>query len=161
MRDGARGGSRTMTLREICTRDVAVALASEDIVTAAQRMRRSHVGDLVVVEEVGGRKKPIGLITDRDIVVAVVAEGVRYLEQCTVGDAMTNRLLVAPEDSSFEDALARMSANGVRRLPLVDADGSLSGIVSFDDILALMSDELMDVARLISRARQREQIVRK
>lgn len=141
---------------ELCTRDVVVATREEPIVTAAQRMRDEHVGDLVVVDEIGGRRVPVGIITDRDIVVHLVADGPARVARSRVADAMSEVLISAHEDDDVSDVLGRMTANGVRRIPLVDDDGCLAGLLSFDDVVALLSEELVDLSHLIVRQQRRE-----
>jgi CBS domain-containing protein len=146
-----------MTAGEVCTKDVIVATRDESIVAAARRMREHHVGDLVVVEEPVGRRMPVGVLTDRDIVLNVVARGVDEVERAHVVDAMSGDLVWAHRDDAIEDVLARMTASGVRRIPLVDNDGCLWGVLALDDVMSLLSEELADVVRLVTRARKREQ----
>jgi CBS domain-containing protein len=145
-----------MTAAELATKDVIVATRDESIVTAARRMREHHVGGLVVVDEAAGRCMPVGVLTDRDIVVSVVAEGADHLEHARVRDAMSSDLVWAHRDDSVEDVLARMTASGVRRLPLVDDDGCLCGVLAMDDFVQLLSEELTDFVRLMARERGRE-----
>jgi CBS domain-containing protein len=145
-----------MKAAELCTRDVVVATREESIVNAAQRMRDEHVGDLVVVDTLGGRSLPVGIITDRDIVVHIVAEGPERLERSRVRDVMSEVLISAHEEDDVGDVLGRMTANGVRRIPLVDDDGCLTGVLSFDDVVALLAEELVDLSQLIARQQRRE-----
>lgn len=145
-----------MTAGELCTRDVVTAMRDEPLVMAAQRMRDMHVGDLVVVDEVGGRREPVGVLTDRDIVVKVLAAGPERVARARVLDAMSETLITAHEEDNIEDVLGRMTANGVRRVPLVDDDGCLAGVLSFDDIVAMLSEELVDLSHLIARQQRRE-----
>jgi CBS domain-containing protein len=145
-----------MRASELCTRDVVVAARDESVIAAAKRMRDAHVGDLVVVDDVGGRRVPIGIITDRDIVVELVANGAERLAVARVGDAMTDTLISAHEEDDVADVLGRMTANGVRRIPLVDDDGCLTGVLSFDDVVALLAEELADLSHLVLRQQRRE-----
>ncbi|WP_233839076.1 CBS domain-containing protein [Paraburkholderia sp. ZP32-5] len=127
-----------MNTGSICTRDVAVCERHATILDAAQLMREHHVGDLVVVEMSGGRRVPVGMLTDRDIVLAIVAKQANP-EKIFVNDVMsTPPALVAEQDDLWLIA-SRMHLNGVRRLPVVDAGGCLSGIVSLDDVLQAVS----------------------
>lgn len=145
-----------MTAGEFSTRDVIVATRDESIVDAARRMREFHVGDLIVVDDAAGRRLPIGVLTDRDIVLNVVAKGSDHLARARVVDAMSGDLVWAHQDDAVEDVLGRMTASGVRRIPLVDNDGCLVGVLALDDIMGLLSEELADLSRLVTRARQRE-----
>ena len=123
-------------------------------------MRRYHIGDVVVIDQTDGKPVPIGMLTDRDIVVEVVAAGVDPRE-ITVGDLLTRQLEVIEAHESDSDALRRMSAAGVRRLPVVDRDGVLLGIVSVDDLLPPLALQLDAVAELSRRGRSVEARIRK
>jgi CBS domain-containing protein len=149
-----------MTLGDICKRDVVTCRATDTVVAAAQFMRTFHVGDVVVVAERNWHRTPIGILTDRDIVVSVIAQDPADLETLTVADVMSRDLITARETDTLEDALERMDLNGIRRLPVVDGDGSLTGIVSFDDVLGMVSTELANLARLVNREQRREQVRR-
>ena len=148
-----------MSIGEICTRDVVVAAASTTVDTAAELMRRHHVGDLVVVEERGGQRIPLGIITDRDIVVEVVAAGLDP-KALTVGDIMGPELVTGREEDGILDTLKIMRTRGVRRLPILDETGGLLGIVTVDDLIEVFAEELTDLARVISRGRAREAKIR-
>lgn len=139
-----------MTVSLICNHNVATIAASEGIVAAAQRMREEHVGNLIVVQRRGSAKVPVGILTDRDIVVSVVAKGVPP-DSVTVGDAMTHDVLTVREDDGVEFALREMRRKGVRRAPVVGKRGALVGIVSLDDVvqhLATQLGRLADVIRI-------------
>ena len=139
-----------MTIGLICNHNVATIDPKEGVVDAAVRMREEHVGDLVVVEQRGSVRTPIGILTDRDIVVGVVAKRVSA-ESLTVGDVMTRDLLTVREDNGVEFALREMRRGGVRRVPVVGKRGELVGVVSIDDILqhlATQLDRLADIVRV-------------
>ena len=145
-----------MTVGVICTRNVVVAPKDESIVDAAKRMRMLHVGTVVVVNEGDERRVPLGILTDRDIVLSVVASDPEHLRFLTVGDAMSDDLVTAPEDTSLTDALALMQERGIRRLPVVDHAGSLVGIVTVDDVVRSMAAEMARLATLMNREEQVE-----
>jgi CBS domain-containing protein len=144
-----------MSIGEICTRDVVIAPASTTVESAAELMRRHHVGDLVVVEERGHLRIALGIVTDRDIVVEVVAAGLDP-KTLTVGDIMGPELVTGREEDGILDTLQIMRTRGVRRLPILAEDGSLLGIVTVDDLIEVFAEELTDLARVISRGRARE-----
>jgi CBS domain-containing protein len=144
-----------MKTTDICNREVVTVGAHDSLRDAAALMRQHHVGDVVVVERSGGYLAPLGILTDRDIVVEVVAGGVE-LEDVTVGDAMTGDLGTAGEDDDLLSTLERMRENAVRRLPVIDAKGVLVGIVTLDDIIGLLAKELTEVWALIVRERRHE-----
>jgi len=144
-----------MKTGELCNREVITASRDTSIEEAARLMRDHHVGSLVVVESRDGRTEPVGIITDRDIVIEVIAENVA-LDEVVVGDVMSFALLKVTEDESILETTQRMRARGVRRAPVIAKDGSLAGIIAIDDILQLLSEELLTVSRLMSREAEQE-----
>src|SRR5690349_2623930 len=138
-----------MTIGDICKRNVVIAPKSESIVDAAKRMRLMHVGTVIVVEERGGKQVPAGILTDRDIVLSVVASNAEHLPFITVADAMSDDLLTAAEETSLAEALKLMQQRGVRRLPVLDRDGALAGVVTLDDVVRFLAQELDQVVRLM------------
>jgi predicted transcriptional regulator len=145
-----------MTVGEICNRNVVVAPKTEMIVDAAKRMRTSHVGDLVVIENRNGRHFPIGIVTDRDIVISVVAGDPDHINYLLVSDVMSDDLVTAREHDSIETALKKMEEHGVRRLQIVDADGALAGILTLDDILQYLTGQQSELVALVAREQRRE-----
>lgn len=119
-------------------------------------MRDEHVGDLVVVDEDGGRRVPIGILTDRDIVVGLLARDADQLWRLDVGDILTHELTAVKEADDVEDVLDRMRRLGVRRMPVVDAGNELWGIFTLDDMLGLLSEDLASVVSLVAKGRRRE-----
>jgi CBS domain-containing protein len=145
-----------MTVGDICTRHVVVAPKTEMLVDAALRMRTSHVGAVVIVESKEGRQIPIGIVTDRDIVVSVVAGDPDHLNFMLISDMMTTDLVTARADESVEAAIRIMQQHGVRRLPIVDAEGGLVGILTLDDVLKYLVGEQSLLVGLIARERREE-----
>ncbi len=144
-----------MAVGEICNREVVIAQKALSVVDAAQLMRKHHVGDLVVVEERNGRRHPVGIVTDRDIVVEVVAAEVNP-DALKVGDIMGPEVATVRESEGLFEALRYMRGKGVRRMPVVDRDGGLVGILTLDDLLSLLAEEMTELAKLVSHERQRE-----
>ena len=149
-----------MAIGEVCTRVVVVARRGESVATAAQLMRERHVGCVVVVDEDGGRRVPAGILTDRDIVVAVVAPGLDPAV-ILVGDVMSAELLSIDEGAGIAETVELMRARGIRRLPVTDAAGTLIGLVAADDILSLLAEEIAGIAGMVSREEKRERTSRK
>jgi CBS domain-containing protein len=147
-----------MSVGTLCNREVVVTAPDTSVLEAARLMREFHVGDLVVLEA-GDRRRPVGLVTDRDVTVGVVAAGLDP-EAVSVGDLMTESLVSIPEDADFWDALSLMRQRGVRRLPVVNADGGLEGILTLDDALALIHEAVADLVTLVSREIDREKAKR-
>jgi CBS domain-containing protein len=144
-----------MTIGEICNRDTVFTTRDSSVSAAAGLMREHHVGDVVVVEEKAGRRIPVGILTDRDLVVEILAKDVD-MNSVTVGDVMSGELITAREGDGLYETLQRMRAKGVRRVPVVDGGGALVGIISVDDLLDLLADELTTLSRLLSREQARE-----
>jgi CBS domain-containing protein len=141
----------TGTVGEICSRDVVAVTRDTTVTEAAQLMRHHHIGTLVVCDHLSfGRRSPVGIVTDRDIVVEVVAPDLRP-GTITVGDIMAGELVTIRESQGVMQALELMRHKGVRRLPVLDYDGLLSGLIAIDDILELLAEELTNVSRIIGR----------
>ena len=149
-----------MRVSEICTRGVEHATRHISVVEAAKHMRRDHVGDIVVVESIEGRRVPIGIVTDRDIVIAALATDAANIQELEVGDIMTVDPITVSEDDDVKDALRRMQRGGVRRVPVVDANVSLAGILSMDDVLVVLSEELARLSQLAAHQARAERRVR-
>lgn len=144
-----------MSVGYYCKRSVVTASKQDSIVTAAQLMRQNHIGCLVIVEDTGTGNKPVGVLTDRDLVVEILAAEINP-DDVTVGDIMSFELLTAWETDSIWETLQRMRVKGVRRVPVVDQKGLLTGILSSDDLLEVLSEELSQLAKLSNREQQRE-----
>jgi CBS domain-containing protein len=144
-----------MSVGKLCNRDVVFIERDGPLSQAAELMRSYHVGALVVVDQRDGRRVPAGILTDRDLVVEVIAKGVP-LDSVTVGDVMSFELVTAREEDSIDDALRRMRTKGVRRMPVVDAEGALIGVLSLDDLLEVLAEEFMEAVRIILREQTRE-----
>lgn len=144
-----------MPIGEICNREVVVCFPKESAVEAAKLMRQYHVGDLVIVEEGNGKRVPVGIVTDRDLVVEVMAKEIEPA-QFTVADLMSRDLLTAREDDGIYETIQRMRIHGVRRLPVVDKTGALMGIISIDDLFSLIAEEMTELTRLTAREQAME-----
>jgi len=145
-----------MGVGEICTRETVFTTRETTVATAARLMRHHHVGTLVVVEEMnGGKRVPVGIVTDRDVVVEVMATGLDP-NAITVGDIMGQDLVTARESEGVLETMQIMRYKGVRRLPIVGKDGQLIGIVSFDDLLEVLAEEFGELAKIVAREQARE-----
>lgn len=132
----------------LCNHYVATVNEGQSVVDAAALMREEHVGDVIVVEPRGKAKLPVGILTDRDIVVGVIAKGISA-DAVTVGEAMTRALLTLREDASLEFALQEMRRFGVRRAPVVGSSGELVGVIALDDVIEHLAVQLCRLAELI------------
>lgn len=145
-----------MKARNFCSRVVVAAEPTTDLRDAARMMRDNHVGALVVVEKKAGGTRPIGIVTDRDIVVGVVAApGVRP-EALTVRDVMCAELATISESAGVFEAVEAMRDRGARRLPVVSEDGKLVGMLSLDDLLRVISAELAGLTEAVRASTARE-----
>ena len=141
-------------LRDFATATVVVAEPDTTALTAAQLMRKHHVGALVVVDA-QEKSRPVGIVTDRDLVLALMAEGLDA-DVFTVGDIMSAQLVLASPDMDAMDAVQLMRNQRLRRLVVVDDVGRLVGIVTMEDILELLTRELAALAAGVIGARDRE-----
>lgn len=148
-----------MTVGEVCTRNVVFVDASLTIENAARQMREEHVGALVVAAPTDGRIVPQGIITDRDLVLSIMAPGIDP-RVFTVGDIMSPDLITAPDSDEMFSTVRRMRLKGVRRIPVVDSCGALTGIFTLDDFLYVLAKEMREVAGLIDREQVREERTR-
>ncbi|MDX9844287.1 MAG: CBS domain-containing protein [Aquabacterium sp.] len=140
---------------EVCTREVTIAFRHTELVTAAQLMREAHVGALVVVDEAQGIRTVAGLLTDRDIVTAVIAPGMDP-GTLTVGEVMSEPAVTVGEDASLIDLMRTMRDHGVRRVPVVGERQALLGLVTLDDALEVLAEELSLLVATIRNENRRE-----
>jgi CBS domain-containing protein len=148
-----------MQAAELCNRQVVTASRDMSIPDAARLMRDQHVGSLVVTDTREGKAMPVGILTDRDIVIEIISKDIS-LNEVTVGDIMTYALLKVAEDENIFDVAQRMRARGVRRVPVISRLGELIGIIAADDILELLSEELSLLSRITSRETEQEKTKR-
>jgi len=142
-----------MSSGKVCVRRVVFAEARESVREAALRMTREEVGTLVVLDEA---RRPTGILTDRDVMVRCVAPG-RDPEATPVGDVMSAPVASVVEATPIEDALERMRVLRVRRLPVVDEQGALVGLLALDDVLELLAEETATIGAILRRARRSPQ----
>ncbi len=134
-----------MSVGRICTRTVDVADLDETAQVAASRMNSRNVGTLVIVDD---QKKPVGIVTDRDLAMRVVGKGLDP-DTTTLDAVMSSLPECVREDTPIESALATMRRGAHRRLPVVDERSQLVGLLSLDDILDLLSEEFAQIGKLV------------
>ena len=147
---------RNAFVGDVCSRIVSIALPDMSIGEAARVMREQHVGCLVVVEAGSEARRLVGILTDRDIVTGVVAVQ-KDAQVVQVADVMCRGVVKVREDDSILDALASMRGKAVRRLPVVAQDDLLVGIVTIDDVLDLLAQEMHALAGAVHAAQRHEQ----
>jgi CBS domain-containing protein len=145
-----------MLIGDICTREVVQCDRTTSALELAQLMHRAHLGDIVVTDQPNGRRVAVGIVTDRDLVVKVLA-GERDPLATTAGEIMGGELITAGERNTVHEVAELMRFKGVRRVPVVDEDGALLGIVTLDDLLTVIGEELSLLARVLSREQAQEE----
>ena len=145
-----------MTVENLVTRNVAAVDAAATIVDAAREMRNRHVGALVVTQSHGVALKPVGIVTDRDLVVSILALDLAP-GLLTAGDVMSAHPFTVRLDDDADNAIRRMRGLGVRRAPVVDAAGHLCGMFAVDDYLEHLANGLREVSILIAQERREEE----
>lgn len=138
-----------MSVGKICVRSVVIGTPGETAREAARRMTKDGVGTVVVVDE---SRRPIGILTDRDVMTRCVAEG-GDPDKIPIADIMSAPVGRVRESTAIEEGLAEMVRHGVRRLPVVDDDDRLVGILALDDVLELLAEETTTIGRLLAKSR--------
>jgi CBS domain-containing protein len=137
-----------MLLKEVCVLDVVCCGRNTGVIEAARMMRKHHSGDLIVVDDPEGDRIPVGILTDRDIVVEVLGNELDPAKT-TVAQVMSSKLVIAQGSEDTAVAVERMHSHGVRRLPVVDHSGGLIGVFTLDDAIKLhaaRAAEFVDIA---------------
>jgi CBS domain-containing protein len=147
-------------MKEICTPEVAWCGRDTTALEAARLMRHKHVGDLVVVDDPDEARTPIGVLTDRDLVIEIMAKGVDP-STVTAAELVRTPVVIADETEDVRQVIERMRTHGVRRIPIVDHRGSVAGIVTLDDLLKCVIDEASKLVGVVDMGRDREQRVRR
>jgi CBS domain-containing protein len=146
-----------MKIRNILQKEPVIATAEDSVMECAQLMREHHVGDVIVVEETDdGTRRPIGIATDRDIVVSLVAEGGEGFRKTSIKSVMSGPLIVAELEDDIDEVVQNMKTNGIRRVPVVDTQNNIAGLVSFDDLVGHYSDRFAELEALVQQEIQHE-----
>lgn len=144
-----------MKLKELCVLDVACCHKDTTIAEAARLMRQHHTGDLIVVDDSDGSKEPLGVVTDRDIVMEVIAKG-HDPGRTQVSAVMGSPVVVASGSENIAAAIERMRTHGVRRLPVVDDSGAVFGILTLDDLYRALAEHTAALAAIVTKGQTRE-----
>lgn len=148
-----------MKVGEFCNREVVIIKSEEALKNVAELMRKHHVGDVVLIKEDQGKRIPVGIITDRDLVLEIMAPGLQ-MEKLAAHDIVTEPLCLIHEDKSIFDALELMKEKGIRRLPVVGDNDALVGILTTDDLIEFFNEMLGNMTEVIKR-QQKQEIKRK
>ena len=149
-----------MLLKDICTLDVVCCNPTTTVLAAARLMRHRHVGDVIVVDDPQTDQTPIGLVTDRDIVVEVLGKELDPAK-VTVREIMRTPVVVAGTSEDVAQAIERMKLHGVRRIPIMDENLKLAGVVCLDDLLARLASDAAALAAIVSHEQDRERRMRR
>lgn len=149
-----------MLLKDLCTPEVACCAPETRVLAAAILMRQKHVGDLVVVDDLDGDQSPIGMITDRDIVIEVLGKELDP-RTVTVRQIMRTPVAIARGDEDAADAVSRMKVHGVRRIPVMGPNRKLIGIVCLDDLLRNVAADVNALAEIVAREQGHEHRARR
>lgn len=133
-----------MSIGEICIRGAVIAKATDSVSKGAQLMKVYSVGNVIITDDT----HPIGILTDRDITIRVVSDG-KDPNKTLIKEVMSAQLITIRESAGVGDAIRKMRAAGVRRLPVIDEQGRLAGIVTLDDLIDLLAEEMSSLAALI------------
>ncbi len=150
-----------MDVKSLCRTDVATVRQIDELSAAAKCMRDAHVGYLVVAEPLplGGWSRPVGVLTDRDIVIEVLAKDLDP-RTVTVGDVMTREPVVVGEEHTLSFALKAMRRVGTRRIPVVGAAGHLVGVLSLDDVVGYLAQEIHEASTAVRHELEVEKVQR-
>jgi CBS domain-containing protein len=144
-----------MTVSDICIKNVITIEKDKSLTEASMLMRKHHVGDVVVVERKDSQFFPLGIVTDRDLVLEAVATELDP-DVITVGDIMLETLVVVNSDADLMQASKLMASKGVRRMPVVSNDGVLEGIVTLDDLLEVVGNIFSNLTKLFNKQQKNE-----
>ena len=147
-----------MQIEEICSRIVVVALPATTVHEGARLLREHHVGALVVIDS-RQNSRPLGVVTDRDMVVEVLAMGIDPAK-LAVEDLMSRNVVSVNASEGVLETIRLMQSEGVRRVVVVDDAGALVGIVSFNDLVPYVSEALAGLSAAITGAQDRERETR-
>jgi|SRR5208282_2130744 len=145
-----------MLIKEISIGNVVVCGAQTSALQAASLMRHRHVGDVVVVDDPSDEGVPLGVVTDRDLAIEVLGNGLDPAKT-TVGSLMRKPVVIARETEDTALIIERMRACGVRRVPVVAGEGGVVGIVTLNDLLKALVGEMSALLEIVTKGQRNEQ----
>jgi len=145
-----------MRIADLCTRAVVTCRRETSALELAQLMRDRHVGDVIVVDVDAGGSTPVGIVTDRDMIVRIMAKDVDP-KLVRAGDLITEELVTAVGREGVYDGIWHMRSKGVRRLPVVDDHNHLLGVLTADDVTRFLAEELTELVNAVPHQREIDQ----
>lgn len=142
-----------MKITNICNRNAVVADENSDVLMAAQLMRQHHVSTIIIVSNKVSGKKPIGIISDQDLVFKVLAEN-RSVNDITLHDVMTMDMVCIRDDYEIIDTIHLMCLEGIRSAPVIDENGNLVGVLTMDNLFEILADEISNYVKIIGMGQQ-------
>ncbi|MFG1483165.1 CBS domain-containing protein [Halobacteriovorax sp. HFRX-2_2] len=148
-----------MAIKDMIQKNTVIINSNATLKDAAKQMYEKHVGAIVVVDNVTGKKNtPIGILTDRDIAISFGKEG-KIEPNSKVSEIMTQNVVLCTPKDSVVDTIKKMQANGVKRLPVVNGRDQIVGIISSDDIIQTIGNELYDLSQIVKLEIEKESAI--
>jgi len=141
-----------MSLKAFMTKEITTLPSTATVLDAAKFMTDMNVGSIIVTDN----NRPRGLVTDRDVVAKVIAQG-KDSRSIKIGEIMVSPVVTISEDKDIIDATQIMSAHGIRRLPVTGSNGMLAGVISLDDVLLVLGKEMQNIATTLKKELEKEQ----
>jgi CBS domain-containing protein len=149
-----------MLLKDVCTPSVVCCGVQISVLEAARLMRHHHVGDVVVVDDPAEERIPLGVVTDRDLVIEVLGNGLDPAKT-SLASLIRSPVVIAHESEDTVHVIERMRVHGVRRVPVINQEGSAVGIITLDDLLRLLVADASALLEIMTKAQTHEQHTRR
>ncbi|OQW48875.1 MAG: hypothetical protein A4S09_12975 [Proteobacteria bacterium SG_bin7] len=155
LKEGEKANRTMPPVNRFYETDVFCLNSTDTVLEAAKAMQKHHIGDVVITENRGGKSIPIGIITDRDIVVSCIAGG-KDCKTCQISELISAKIITAREDDSISDLVKLMANEGISRLPIVDEEGELTGILSSKRLFQFFAQGLCELTTISHQQQERE-----
>lgn len=155
LKDGENSDRVMPSVERFYERDVVCMSSTDTVMAAAKSMRENHIGDVVITENRNGKAIPVGIVTDRDLVVGCIADG-KDLNTCQLSELINGKVITAREDDSVSDLVKLMVNEGISRLPIVDENGELAGILSSKRLFQFFAQGLCELTTISRQQQERE-----
>lgn len=156
LKEGNKSEHFMPSVEQFYERDVICLTSDDSVLAAAKAMKENHIGDVVITESRNGKSVPTGIVTDRDLVVCCIAEN-KDMGTCKLSEIMTGKVITARETDSIAELVKVMVNEGVSRLPIVDDNGELTGILSSKRLFQFFAQGLCELTSLSVQQQEREE----